>query len=234
MKRNTMIVLGVVVAGVVAAVLAAWAVREFGGGSATDRAMAEMRAQPLVGLVLADNPAMEEELRSAVEEDQRQPQTGPSRAFLVIGGLRKTIIGPTVAAADDPTALAVMKARAELVGYLQKNDVVACRQFANEGIHDISKLDSEGQRLFRATLAAMEAAYRNGKANGGKGTLPSNQEFTGLLQSVGFTPDDFAKFSQAATLKDDDFCALELRIDDAPSRLPDDKRGAFARFVIAH
>jgi hypothetical protein len=234
MKRNSTIVLGLLAAVVIAAVLTAWAVREFAGGSETDRAMAAMRAQPLVGLVLADNPAMEAELRSAVEEDQRHPQAGPSRAFLVIGRFRKTIIGPTVSAADDATALAVMKARAELVVYLQKSDLVACRQFAGEGIHDISKLDSEGQRLFRATLAAMEAAYRNGKANGGKGTPPSNQEFAGLLQSAGFTADDFAKLSQVATLKDADYCALELRVDDAPSTLPDDKRGAFARFVIAH
>jgi hypothetical protein len=55
-----------------------------------------------------------------------------------------------------------------------------------------------------------------------------------MLQAAGFTPDDFAKFSRTATLKDDELCALEFRIDDAPSRLREDKRGAFARFVIAH
>ena len=83
-------------------------------------------------------------------------------------------------------------------------------------------------------LTAMEAAYRSGKANGGKGKSVSNTEFAEMLRTAGFTPDDFAKFRQAATLKDDELCELELRIDDAPSKLPDDKRGAFARFVIAH
>lgn len=234
MNRNTTIIIAVLAAGIVAAVAAAWAVKSFTGGSATDQAMAQVRAQPLMGQVLTDNPAVEAKLRRAVEEDQRDPQAGPPRAFVTVADIRRTIIGPTVAAADDAALLAVMKARAALVSYLQKNDLAACRQFAGEGIQDINKLDAEGQRLFRAVLAAMETAYRNGKANGGRGAPPSQQEFVALLQSAGITQDDLAKFGQPATLKDADFCALELRIDAAPGKLPDDKRAAFARFVIAH
>ena len=70
MKRNSTIVIVVLVAGVAAAALAAWAVKSFTGGSATDKAMAELRAQPLIGPVLADNPALEARVRSAVEEYQ--------------------------------------------------------------------------------------------------------------------------------------------------------------------
>jgi hypothetical protein len=121
-----------------------------------------------------------------------------------------------------------------MVDHLQKTDLAACRQFAGEGIHDVAKLDSEGQRLFRAMLTAMEAAYRSGKANGGKAAPTSTEEFTALLQSAGFTADDFAKFSHVATLPDAELCTLEFRIDDAPGKLPEDKRGTFARFVIAH
>jgi hypothetical protein len=233
MKRNSTIVL-VLVACVVAVALAVWAVKSFTGSADTEQAMATYRAQPLVGQVLADNPAIAAELRGAIEEDQRHPQTGQSRVFDTIAKLRKTVIAPTVAAADDATALAVMKARVALVSYLQKHDIVACRQFAAAGIQDITRLDDEGQQLFRATLTAMEAAYRNGKANGGKGSLPSAEEFRAILQTAGFTDDDFARLRDAATLKDADFCTLELRIDEAPDKLPDDKRGPFARFVIAH
>ena len=161
------------------------------------------------------------------------PQATP-RAFLAISEMRPTIVGPTLSAADDASALAVMKARADLVAYLEKTDLAACRQFSGDGIRDINKLDNEGQTLFRTMLTAMEAAYRSGKANGGKGKSVSNTEFAEMLRTAGFTPDDFAKFSQTATLKDDELCKLEFRIDDAPSKLPDDKRGAFARFVIAH
>jgi hypothetical protein len=233
MKRNSTIVL-VLVAGVVVVALAIWATRFFTGSSSTDQAMATYRAQPLVGQVLADNPAIAAELRSAIEQDQRDPQTGQSRVFDTIAKLRRTVIAPTVAAADDASALAVMKARVALVNYLQKHDIVACRQFAAAGIQDITKLDDEGQALFRATLSAMDAAYRNGKANGGKGALPSAEEFHTLLQTAGFTDDDFARLRDAAKLTDADFCTLELRIDTAPDKLPDDKRGPFARFVIAH
>jgi hypothetical protein len=233
MKRNSTIAL-VLVAGVIAVALVVWAVRFFTGDAGTEQAIATYRAQPLVGQVLADNPAIAAELRSAIEEDQRHPQTGQSRVFDTIAKLRKTIIAPTVAAADDATALAVMKARVALVSYLQKHDIVACRQFAAAGIQDITRLDEEGQQLFRATLTAMEAAYRNGKANGGKGSLPSAEEFHAMLETAGFTDDDFTRLRDSATLKDADFCALELRIDEAPDKLPDDKRGPFARFVIAH
>jgi len=233
MTRNSTIVL-VLVAGVVAVALAIWAVKFFTGNAGAEQAMATYRAQPLVGLVLADNPAIAAELRGAIEEDQRDPQPGQSRVFATIAKLRKTVIAPTVAAADDASALAVMKARIALVSYLQKHDIFACRQFAAAGIQDITKLDDESQQLFRATLTAMEAAYRNGKANGGKGSLPSAEEFRAMLQTAGFTDDDFARLRDSTALKDADFCALELSIDEAPGKLPDDKLGPFARFVIAH
>ncbi len=257
MNRNTTIVIAVIAGGVLAAVVAAWAVKSFTGGSArtdsfvipkqltgvvptgqqADQAMAQLRAQPLVGAVLADNPAIEARVRAAVEEDRRNPQA-TSRAFLAIAEIRRTIVGPTLAAADDASALAVMKARTDLVGHLEETDLAACRQFSGDGIRDVNKLDEEGQRMFRAMLTAMEAAYRSGKANGGpdngKNQPATSQEFGAMLQSAGFTADDFAKFSQIATLKDDELCKLEFRIDAAPSKLPEDKRGAFARFVIAH
>lgn len=233
MKRNSTIVL-VLVAGIVVVALAIWAVKSFMGNSGTEQAMAAYRAQPLVGQVLADDPSIAAELRGAIEEDQSHPQAGQSRVFATIAKLRQTVIAPTVAAADDAAALAVMKARVALVRYLQKHDIVACRQFAAAGIQDITRLDDEGQQLFRATLTAMEAAYRNGKANGGKGSLPSAEDFRAMLRDAGFTDDDFANLRQATTLSDADFCALEVRIDEGPDKLPDDKRGPFARFVIAH
>jgi hypothetical protein len=233
MNRNTTIVIAALAAGFVAAAAVTWAVKSSTSASATDKAMAELRAQPLVGLVLADNPTIEARMRADVEEDQRQPQATP-RAFRRVVEIRKTIVGPTLSAADDASAIAVMKARSDLVSHLQKTDLAACRQFAGDGIHDVNKLDSEGQRLFQTMLTAMEAAYRNGKANGGKGNPPSSQEFAAMLRSAGFTEDDFAKFAQAATLSDADLCALELKVENAPDKLPEDKRGAFVRFVIAH
>jgi hypothetical protein len=233
MNRNTTLVIAGVTAGIVAAGAIAWAVKSFTGDSATDRTMAALRAQPLVGQVLADNPPIEAQVRTAVEEDVRQPQA-TSRAFLAVVAIRQTIVGPTLSAADDASALTVMRARTNLVAHLQKIDLTACRQFSGEGIRDINKLDDEGQQLFHTMLTTMEAAYRSGKANGGKGKPPSNEEFSAMLQTAGFTPDDFAKLGHLATLKDDEVCSLELRIDSAPDKLPDDKRGDYARFVIAH
>lgn len=80
----------------------------------------------------------------------------------------------------------------------------------------------------------MEAAYRSGKANAGKGTPPSGEQFTGLLEEAGFTPDDFARFQKIGTLPDSEVCALDLKVEEAPDHLPEDKRGPFARYIITH
>ena len=232
MQRRLTVLIGVVV-GVGVAVVAGWAVREFMGGSQIDQAMAGFRKQPLMNQVLADHPDVEARVRSALEEDLRDRLAGQPRAFQAVVEIRKTIIGPTFAAADDTSALAVLKARADLARHLQKTDPEACRQFSGDGIRNLSKLDPEGQQLFRDMLTAGEAAYRSGKENGGKGKPMDAPAFVSLLQGVGFTNDDLAKFGQT-TASDADVCALEVRVEEAPDKLPEDKRGAYARFVIAH
>jgi hypothetical protein len=204
--------------------------------SGTDRALASMRELPLVGLVMSDVPGVEARLRAAIEEEQRNPtRQGPARPFVVIGELRRTFIGPALGAADDASVVAVMGARAELVRHLQQVDLAACREFSGTGIQRVDKLDSEGKRLFRDVLSAMEAAYRSGRAAGSQPRPVANeQDFDAMLVETGFTPSDFQKLGAALTLPDADLCAFELRIDSAPAKLAESKRGPFARYVLTH
>ena len=223
------------------AAVAAIAVATFGWRlvtrtSDTDRAMAELRNLPLVGLVMVDVPGFEARLRTAIEDEQRSPtQQGPPRAVLVVSDMRKNYIGPALTAADEASADAVMTARAELVRHLQQANLPACREFSSTGIQRADKLDNESQRLVRNVLSAMEAAYRNGRTSGSKPRPVANdQEFVAMLSEAGFTEADFQKIGDNLKLSDAELCALQLRIDTAPAKLAADKRGAFVRYLLAH
>ncbi len=200
-----------------------------------ERMMTGMKEMPLIGVVMAEEPGVEDRLRVAVAQDQRQPIPGRPRAFAEIAEVRKAYVAPAMRAADDASATAVLAKRTELARHLQQVDVAVCKEFANEGIHNIEKLDAEGKRLFREMLQAMEAAYRNGKSAGNVARpVPTQQEFAAMLRDAGFTQDDFAKLGQAATLSDSELCTLEGRIDGAPPQLATERRGPFARFVLSH
>lgn len=199
----------------------------------TEQALAQMRTMPLVGLAIADHPEIEDNLRKAIEEEQRNPTTqGPTRPLIVVGQLRHDLIAPALRNADDDSVVAAMAARVKLVEYLQKTNPSACREFSMGGISRVDKLDEEGQRLFRDVLVAMETAYRNGR-NGKPQPIPDRQEVGDMLRQAGFTKADFDKLNSFATLSDDVSCEMELKIDSAPPLLPPDKRGPFSRFIVA-
>jgi hypothetical protein len=201
--------------------------------SPTEQALAQMRTMPLVGLAIADHPEIEDSLRQAIEEEQRNPTTqGPSRPLIVVGQLRHDLIAPALRHADDDSVVAAMAARVKLVEYLQKTNPPACREFSMNGISHVDKLDEKGQQLFRDVLVAMETAYRNGRS-GKPQPIPDRKEVGDMLRQAGFTKTDFDKLNSFATLSDDVSCEMELKIDSAPPLLPADKRGPFSRFIIA-
>ncbi len=233
--RNKQIALTVAVMLVVAFVTSgAWMMSKKSSG--LDGAVAELRALPLIGAVMAEVPGTEARLRAAIEEEERSPtRQGPNRAFIVIADLRKNYISPALAAADDASADAVMTARSELAHHLQQANLPACREFSTTGIQHTDKLDPEGQRLFRNVLLAMEAAYRNGRTAGAQPRPVANdQGFVAMLSEAGFTPVDFQKLGDSLKLSDAELCALQLRMDAAPASLAADNRGAFARYVLTH
>ncbi len=226
----------VVAAGVVIAGGMVWGTQQLlKRADPVERALAQTKALPLVGLVMADHPDVEAKLRETIREDQKHPIPGQSRAFAAITEIRKNYVAPALRAADDASATTVLAKRVELARHLQQVNVAVCREFANEGIRDVNGLDTESQRLFREMLQAMEAAYRSGKSAGNvTRPVPTQQEFGAMMREGGFTQADFDKLGQAASLSDSDICKLETRIDDTPTQLAEDKRGPFARFVLAH
>jgi hypothetical protein len=204
--------------------------------SATGRTLDELRSLPLVSVLVADVPGAEDRLRRAIEAEQRQPTLdGPSRPLVAIGELRREYVVPALRAADDAPLATAMAARAELVRHLQQTNPAACREFSVGGIRRVDMLDTEGQRRFRDVLAAVEAAYRSGRAYKGEARpVADREQFMQLLREAGFDKADFDRLNSFATLSNEVSCALEFKVNLALPRLPADKRGPFARFVLAN
>jgi hypothetical protein len=223
-----------IVVGVVVLLFAAGGWYYFTGNSPTEKALAEWRALPMVGAVMADYPDAEKRMKAAIQEEQASPSQGSlTRPNALIGDLRRQYVVPALRASDDATAQAAVAARGALAAYLQKANPAACREFAAGGLRQPDKLDVEGHRLFRNVLQTLENAYRNGKASGGKAKpLPPRAEILDMLREAGFQKIDFDRLNAFATLSNDIACQIELKVDQVPPKLPADKRGPFARFVL--
>jgi hypothetical protein len=205
--------------------------------SPLERAVADLRATPLLGQAMRDYPDAEKAIRDAMDEDQRNPVAPgvPPRAVYAVGALSRDRIRPMLAAADDASVIAVMAARLALATRLRTDDPQKCREFAMNGVQRVDQLSPEGQKLFADYLTRMEAAYRNGRAASGKPQPTSSpQEVVQLLGQTGFTQDDLDGLNRFAALSSIRACEIDLKIDGAPPKLPPDKQGPFSRFVLTH
>jgi hypothetical protein len=231
--------IGLVAAGVAAAaaVYGLAALRENGEETASvDQAIASARALPMVGVVLDDVPGSEGLLRAALKEEIRQPTAeGVSRPLKLMRELRTEYVVPALMATDEASAAATIEARAVLLKHLQRSDLVVCKEFALTGIQRSDKLDATGQKLLRDVLAALEKAYRSGRAAKAGGAVPavaSDAEARALLGEAGFGQDDFEKLTRLVRLSKEDACDVALKFNDAPSKLPADKRGPLMRYLL--
>ena len=205
--------------------------------SPVERTIASLRATPLLRLAMKDNPDAEKSVREAIAEDARNPVAPgvPSRAFYAVGAISRDYVRPMLAAADDASVLAVMAARFALAQRLRADDPQTCRDFAMNGVQRMDRLTPEGRKLFTDFETKMEAAYRSGRAAGGKPQpMATPPEVVQLLGRAGFTSDDMDALNRFAALPSLRACDVNLKIDGAPPKLPPDKQAPFARFVLTH
>jgi hypothetical protein len=232
--------ISLVVAGLVAAgaLYGVKAMRDSGEDMSTvDAAMASAHALPMVGAVLDDVPGAQDRLREALREEIRQPTTqGPSRPLKLMNELRVAYIVPALKASDEASAAAAIDARETLLKALKDTDLVVCKEFAVTGIQRSDKLDATGQKLMSDLLAALEKAYRSGRAAKAAGTpapaVASDAEARALLTEAGFQPADFDKLAHLARLPNEVACDLALKFNDTPQKVPADKRGALMRYLL--
>ncbi len=198
-------------------------------------AFAEARNQPLVDMVIADQPEAARRLRAAVEQDVRQPnKDGPSREAEAISALRSEFIAPTMRRADDASLVATMAARAALIEQLNRTDTRICREFALGGIKNPEKLDPEAERLYKELLTAVAAAYRSGRSATQSPPMPDLRQVTNMLYEAGFIKSDFDKLNSFSTLSNDITCYIVLKVNQVPSKLKPEERGPYARFVLGN
>jgi hypothetical protein len=205
------------------------------GQSRVDAALDDIRRLPLLVAVMADTPGVESRMRRAIEDELASPTRGSglSRPFSVMIDLRRQYIVPALRSADDASVLAAVAARADFVRYLRRADTAVCRQFALGSLQRPDLLDPEGGRLFGEYQQALEAAYRNGKAAAKPQPVLTRDELQAALKQAGFTKMDFDRLAGFQTLSNEVSCDVELKVDEVPQRLPPDRRGPFARYVLS-
>jgi hypothetical protein len=205
--------------------------------SPLEQTIAKLRATPLIGQAIKDYPEAEKAIRQAIAEDNSDPVAPgvPPRALYAVGAVSRDYIRPMLAAADDPSVIAVMAARFALATQLRADDPQSCRDFAMNGVQRVDQLKPESRKLFGDFLAKMEAAYRNGRSAGGKPQpILTPPEVVQMLGVAGFSNDDLEALNRFASLPSLRACDINLKIDGAPPRLPPDKQAAFGRFVLTH
>ena len=189
----------------------------------------------MVGVVLDDVPGSENRLRAALKEELHRPTSeGVPRPVKLMRELRTDYVVPALRAADAPSAAAAIEARAALLRHLKSNDLMLCKEFALTGIQHAERLDAAGQKLMRDVLAALEKAYRSGRA--AKPDEPpavvSDSEARTLLTEAGFTRDDFEQLGHLPRLNNEDACIIALKFNDAPAKLAAEKRAPLMRYML--
>jgi hypothetical protein len=206
------------------------------GKGAAEIAFQDMQRVPMVVQVMADNPGVEARMRQAIADEIRTPTqgTGLTRPFAVLADLRRQHILPALRRADDATALAALAARTDLATHLNRINPAACRQLALGTLLRPDALDSEGRRLFEALRQALVAAYRNGKATTDAPPLPGRRDVVAMLEQAGFRKTDLERLNGFQALSNEASCEVELQVDSVPGKLPADKRGPFARYLLTN
>ncbi|MFO1161394.1 MAG: hypothetical protein U1E60_21330 [Reyranellaceae bacterium] len=205
----------------------------FGSGGSTDveRAMQAARDAPLIGLVLRENPSLDQGLRAAAEEEIRHPTKRPLPSLQFGARLRAEYIIPALRNTDDASALAAVRAMEALARHLQTTDPAMCRDFGVTGIREPARLDARAKELLKKALALQEDAYRVGKQAKPRPALSDNQ-FVELLMVAGYKDGDLERLGKAQSLGVQEACDMTVKLYSAPSSLTPDKGGVLARWLL--
>jgi hypothetical protein len=186
---------------------------------------------PLVGMVIAENPALEEKLRAAIADELKNPGQVPSPGARFGVEVRQRYIVPALLAADDDSAMKATDGMQALAKYLQTRDPDLCRELGLAGLQNAARLDADGKILLRQALALQEQAYRNGKGGSPRPALKT-AEVGAVLGEAGYTDRDLGQLSTFEKLSTADGCAATVKLYGAPRALPAARGGTLARWLL--
>ena len=196
-----------------------------------ERGVDAAKEMPLVGLVIAENPALEEKLRAVIVDELKNPGQVPSPGSRFGVEVRQRYIVPALLAADDDSALKAAGGMEVLAKYLQTKDPTLCRELGMVGLQNANKLDADGNVLLKQALALQEQAYRNGKGGSPKPALKTD-EIGRVLGEAGYTSKDIEQLSTFEKLSTVDGCAATVKLYGAPRDLPTARGGTLARWLL--
>jgi hypothetical protein len=196
-----------------------------------ERGVEAAKEMPLVGLVIAENPALEDKLRTVISDELKNPGQVPSPGSRFGVEVRQRYIIPTLLAADDDSALKATGGMEVLAKYLQTTDPALCRELGLAGLQNANKLDTDGKILLKQALALQEQAYRNGKGGSPKAALKPD-EIGRILREAGYTDKELEQLSTFASLSTADGCAATVKLYGAPQALPTPRGGTLARWLL--
>jgi hypothetical protein len=236
MSKTGRTLLIVVVAAVAAAVVGFGAryLMLYGGGPASadiERGVQAAKDMPLVRVVIAENPGLEDRLRVAITDDLKGDRQAPPASAKFGVEVRQRYVVPALLRSDDDSALKAIRGMETLATHLQAKDPALCRELGMVGLQNASKLDADGTILLKAALALQEDAYRNGKAGAAKPPLKT-EEVAGFLVEAGYTEKDLAQLNAFATLPTVEGCAATVKLYAAPRTLPVARGGMLARWLL--
>jgi hypothetical protein len=232
-RKNRQTIFIVLAAGVAAAAIGFGANYLRAPSSAdVERGVEAAKEMPLVGLVIAENPALEEKLRAVIADELKNPGQVPSPGSRFGVEVRQRYIIPTLLAADDDSALKATGGMETLAKYLQMKDPALCRELGLAGLQNANKLDADGKILLQQALALQEQAYRNGKTSGSPKPALKSEEVGRVLGEAGYTEKDLGQLSAFGQLSTVDGCAATVKLYGAPRALPTARGGILARWLL--
>lgn len=236
MSKTGRTLLIVVVAAVAAAVIgfgARYLVLQAGGPSPADIESGVQAAKdmPLVRVVIAENPDLEDKLRAAITDDLKGDRQAPPASARFGVEVRQRYVVPALLRSDDDSALKAARGMEALATHLQAKDPTLCRELGMVGLQNANQLDADGTILLKAALALQEDAYRNGKTGASKPLLKTD-EVRGFLVEAGYGEKDLAQLDAFATLPTVEGCAATVRLYAAPRTLPVARGAMLARWLL--
>ncbi len=156
-----------------------------------------------------------------------------NRTHQLIAKIRVDHIVPTTLGADGEVLLRLIAAWREPLAYFQNIDPGQCRSYASAGFTRGIPSSSLAPILSRLQQSAADA-YRSGRARRDQpAPTLTNEELVRALVEAGYDHEDFRKTRDAVSLSDGEYCALMLRLFEAPLILEREKGSRLVRSLLS-
>ncbi|MBN8944746.1 MAG: hypothetical protein J0H01_34895 [Rhizobiales bacterium] len=193
-----------------------------------DAIIATIKALPLLGAIIQDEPEAETALRLALAMD-RPPYYNRSQD--VLRALRTDYAVPALRAADDEALLALWARTSDLVQHLSAASPSLCRDLAFDAAPNRNGLEPRTRQLYEAMMRASEAAYHNGKGRPAR-LVAGQVDLDALALGLQMSTAEQTALADRAAAGADEFCAASAKLLGGLQILPMPTRALVMRWFL--